>query len=103
MGFRQKDSSRDTNFQALRIVVNDELGSLEKGLSGSFNILKKGGRIVVISFHSLEDRIVKKTFRAWHEAGKGEILTEQIVRPGEQEISENPRSRSAKLRAFQKG
>jgi 16S rRNA (cytosine1402-N4)-methyltransferase len=89
-------------FQALRIVVNNELGSLEKGLTGAFNILKKGGRIVVISFHSLEDRIVKKTFRAWYENEKGEILTEQIVQAGEREVSENPRSRSAKLRAFEK-
>lgn len=90
-------------FQALRIVVNDELGSLEKGLVGSFNILKKEGRIVVISFHSLEDRIVKQTFRGWHEEGEGEILTEQIVQPQAQEIADNPRSRSAKLRAFKKG
>lgn len=90
-------------FQALRIVVNDELGSLENGLSGSFNSLKKGGRLVVISFHSLEERIVKKTFRTWAEEKKGKILTEQIVQPTEQEIVENPRSRSAKLRAFQKG
>lgn len=89
-------------FQALRIVINDELGSLEKGLSGSFNILRKDGRLVVISFHSLEDRIIKKTFRTWQNDGKGEILTEQIVTPSEKEILSNPRSRSAKLRVFKK-
>jgi 16S rRNA (cytosine1402-N4)-methyltransferase len=89
-------------FQALRIVVNDELGSLEKGLIGSFNILKKEGRIVVISFHSLEDRIVKQKFRAWSEEGKGEIITQDIVRPSDREVEENPRARSAKMRVFEK-
>ena len=80
-------------FQALRIAVNDELGNLREGLENSFNVLKKDGRIVVISFHSLEDRIVKKFFKE-----KGE--KSEIIVPTEEEIKENPRSRSAKMRVL---
>ena len=87
-------------FQALRIAVNDELNNLEKSLPQSLEILRPGGRIVVISFHSLEDRIVKNFFK--NRASKG-ILTKKPVTPSEQEIKINPRSRSAKLRAAQKG
>ncbi|MBN1326144.1 16S rRNA (cytosine(1402)-N(4))-methyltransferase RsmH [Candidatus Falkowbacteria bacterium] len=104
-------------FQALRIEVNDELNNLKKVLPIASNLLNKGGRIVVISFHSLEDRIVKEYFkqesrdclcppnvpvcRCNHKASL-KILTKKIIQPSEQEIKYNPRSRSAKLRAAQK-
>jgi len=104
-------------FQALRIAVNDELGSLERGLAAGVGILKPEGRGVVISFHSLEDRIVKLCFR---ELARGcicprelplcgcghvpevTILTSRAVRPGETETAANPRARSARLRAVEK-
>jgi 16S rRNA (cytosine1402-N4)-methyltransferase len=89
-------------FQALRIQVNDELGSLEKGLAGAFNILKPSGRMVVISFHSLEDRIVKKYFRILEEEKKIKLLTDKPVMASENDEEENPRARSAKLRAIEK-
>lgn len=89
-------------FQALRIAVNDELRALEEGIHGAWNILSPKGRLVIISFHSLEDRIVKHTFRAW-EKEKGVVLrTKKPIIPSEKEIRENPRARSAKLRAIQK-
>lgn len=89
-------------FQGLRIAVNDELKALEEGLDKGFEILKKGGRMVVISFHSLEDRIVKNFYKQKAEAGEAEILTKKPIIPTEEEIRENPRSRSAKLRALKK-
>ncbi len=87
-------------FQALRIVVNDELGALQEGLFEIKEIIEKDGRIVVISFHSLEDRIVKNTFKQWESEGSGEILTKKPVAASETEVTINPRSRSAKLRVF---
>jgi len=89
-------------FQALRIAVNDELGALVDGLNKSWQVLEKGGRLVVISFHSLEDRIVKKYFKDLMGTGEGKILTKKPLTPSEQEEAENPRSRSAKLRAVEK-
>lgn len=89
-------------FQALRIAVNDELNSLKIALSDGFQLINQTGRIVVISFHSLEDRIVKDFFNLLEKEGKGKILTEHIVVPKEEEIRENTRSRSAKLRAIEK-
>lgn len=86
-------------FQALRIAVNDELSNLQKALPQSLQILEKGGRVVVISFHSLEDRIVKNYFREISKKGLAKILTKKPVRPTEEEITKNPRSRSAKLRS----
>lgn len=89
-------------FQALRIAVNDELGALKEGLSKSYEWLESGGRIAVISFHSAEDRIVKDTFRAWRDGGKGVSLTKKPIVPSVSEVEENPRSRSSKLRIFLK-
>jgi 16S rRNA (cytosine1402-N4)-methyltransferase len=86
-------------FQALRIAVNDELGRIEQTLPQALEILKKGGRIVVISFHSLEDRIIKNYFRENYKKGLLKILTKKPIRPGSEEIAHNPRSRSAKLRS----
>ena len=86
-------------FQALRMVVNDELASLKLAIAGAENTLKPGGRIAIISFHSLEDRIVKQAFLA---SEKLTILTKKPITPGAQELETNPRSRSAKLRAAQK-
>jgi 16S rRNA (cytosine1402-N4)-methyltransferase len=93
-------------FQALRIRVNDELGeiqSLLRAVSGSAgSVLKPGGRVVLISFHSLEDRLVKDSFRESAKAGVLEILTKKPAVAKEQEALRNPRSRSAKLRAAER-
>ena len=87
-------------FQPLRIYVNDELGSLESFLDQAITVIRSGGRLVVITFHSLEDRIVKNKFRA---AAGGRRLTKKVVTAAEDELRRNPRSRSAKLRAWEKG
>lgn len=89
-------------FQALRIAVNDELGALEEGLRKAWNFLDKGGRLSVISFHSLEDRIVKNYFRDAAAKGEGKIIVKKPITPAEEEKRNNPRSRSAKLRAIEK-
>lgn len=86
-------------FQALRIAVNDELSALREGLLGAIRSLRPGGVVVAISFHSLEDRIVKHTFRQRWIAGEVEILTKKPLVPSDEEIRRNPRARSAKLRA----
>lgn len=104
-------------FQALRIAVNDELGALEQGLDAAFTLLQPGGRLAVITFHSLEDRIVKQAFVGWakgcicpphqpvctcgHEP-EARILTRKPITAGEAELESNPRSRSAKLRALER-
>ncbi|MEZ4103447.1 MAG: 16S rRNA (cytosine(1402)-N(4))-methyltransferase RsmH [Candidatus Paceibacterota bacterium] len=90
------------SFQALRIAVNDELGALEEFLEKGFEHLKPEGRMSVISFHSLEDRIVKNFFRNKKDEGKATIITKKPVIPTEEELRENPRSRSAKLRTLKK-
>ncbi|HEU0080942.1 MAG TPA: 16S rRNA (cytosine(1402)-N(4))-methyltransferase RsmH [Candidatus Paceibacterota bacterium] len=87
-------------FQALRITVNDELGSLRQGLERAFEILNPGGRLAVISFHSLEDRIVKIAMKEWAKQGKGDQFTKRPITPSDEEMARNPRSRSAKLRIF---
>jgi 16S rRNA (cytosine1402-N4)-methyltransferase len=86
-------------FQALRIAVNDELAALDEALDEAVGILKPGGRICVISFHSLEDRIVKNKFKGFGRKGILKILTKKPVYPGQQEVKVNPRARSARLRA----
>jgi len=86
-------------FQAIRITVNDELNNLEKVLPQTIEILKSGGRLIIISFHSLEDRIVKNFYKNQSKNGLIKILTKKPAEPGREEIRINPRSRSAKLRA----
>ncbi|MEJ5172781.1 MAG: 16S rRNA (cytosine(1402)-N(4))-methyltransferase RsmH [Hydrogenothermaceae bacterium] len=85
-------------FQAIRIVVNDELNQIETALSKAVNLLEKNGLIMVISFHSLEDRIVKNCFKRFKELKLLEILTKKPITPSEEELRENPPSRSGKLR-----
>ena len=105
-------------FQALRIAVNDEIGSLERGLDSALKILKPGGRLAVITFHSLEDRVVKLfgRERARDYTFDGEdvpelrkpcvpqikLISRKAIMPGEAELTENPRSRSAQLRVMEK-
>jgi 16S rRNA (cytosine1402-N4)-methyltransferase len=104
-------------FQAIRIAVNDELGALERGLAGALQVLRPGGRLVVITFHSLEDRIVKQTFQRWANpctcpptipvcvCGKKpmvELVTRKPISASPAELEANPRARSAKLRAVAK-
>lgn len=104
-------------FQAIRIAVNDELGVLERGLEGALRVLRPGGRLAVITFHSLEDRIVKQTFNRWVKpctcppqmpvciCGKqplAEHVTRKPVKAGAAELEQNPRARSATLRAIEK-
>jgi len=87
-------------FQALRIVVNDELGSLETALDKSFEVLNKNGRISVITFHSLEDRIVKNFNLEKSRSGEGNLLFSKYIAPTDEERISNPRSASAKLRTL---
>ncbi|MBN2537420.1 16S rRNA (cytosine(1402)-N(4))-methyltransferase RsmH [candidate division WOR-3 bacterium] len=89
-------------FQALRIRVNDELAKVRAGIEAAIEVLAPGGRLVVISYHSLEDRIVKTRFRAGAQAGELVVLTRRPVRPGAAEAARNPAARSAKLRAAEK-
>lgn len=104
-------------FQALRIAVNEELESLDEGLQGGFESLRPGGRMAVISFHSLEDRRVKTFFRdlstgcvcppripkcVCNQVPRARLVTRKAVTPSEDEVRENPRARSAKLRAIEK-
>jgi len=89
-------------FQALRIAVNDELNHLKQALPQAIEVLNKDGRLAIISFHSLEDRIAKNFFKEKSITGELKILTKKPIGPGEQEIKINPRSRSAKLRVATK-
>jgi 16S rRNA (cytosine1402-N4)-methyltransferase len=89
-------------FQALRIAVNSEIESLKTALRDSIPLLKSGGRIVVLSYHSLEDRVVKHLFRELSKDGILKVLTKKPVGAGPDEVNANPRSKSAKLRAAEK-
>ncbi|HQU57938.1 MAG: 16S rRNA (cytosine(1402)-N(4))-methyltransferase RsmH [Phaeodactylibacter sp.] len=101
-------------FQALRIEVNDEMGALQEFLEQSLEVLRPGGRIAIIAYHSVEDRMVKNFLKAGNVEGKQEkdyygninrpinVLTKKAVQPSEEEIARNPRARSAKLRVGEK-
>lgn len=89
-------------FQALRIAVNDELGALEQGLREAFELLSEDGRLLVVTYHSLEDRIVKHQMRAWCSEGLGLMEPRRGIVPDDAEIEDNPKSRSARLRGFHK-
>src|SRR3989344_2366392 len=99
--FRRSDSPAKT-FQALRIAVNDELDALREGLMKATERLASGGRIAVISFHSLEDRIAKQYFRGLAAQGGFVVLTKKPIVPSAEETGRNPRARSAKLRIIEK-
>ena len=89
-------------FQALRIAVNDELESARTGLERGFNVLKDVGRMSVISFHSLEDRIVKKFYKEKEKSEEAILINKKVILPSDEEVKSNKRSRSAKLRILEK-
>lgn len=99
--FRRKIHPATKTFQALRIYLNKELENLEKILQKLTDVLKPEGRVVIISYHSLEDRLVKNYFKKLMLEEKIKILTKKTIRPSREEIQKNPRSRSAKLRSAQ--
>ncbi|OHA91319.1 MAG: 16S rRNA (cytosine(1402)-N(4))-methyltransferase [Candidatus Zambryskibacteria bacterium RIFCSPHIGHO2_01_FULL_49_18] len=100
--FRDRIHPATKTFQALRIAVNEELSALEEGLEKGFKLLKPEGRFAVISFHSLEDRIVKNFFRDKAKAGEGKLVNKKPIISDQEELVSNPRARSAKLRVIQK-
>ncbi|MFA5000988.1 MAG: 16S rRNA (cytosine(1402)-N(4))-methyltransferase RsmH [Candidatus Paceibacterota bacterium] len=87
-------------FQALRIVVNDEIGALRDGLTGAWEKLSGGGRVAVLSFHSLEARAVKEFFKQKVASGEGKLINKKVIKPSREEELTNPRSRSAQLRVI---
>ncbi len=89
-------------FMALRMAVNRELENLQAFLSKALAVLAPKGRVVVLSFHSLEDRLVKQALQRWQREGRACTLTRKVIRPGQEELRTNPRARSAKLRAAEK-
>ncbi len=89
-------------FQAIRIAVNDELGAIDEGVSAAWKYLVPGGRIAVITFHSLEDRIVKRLFREQVRQHAGRLPAKRPITPSAEELAQNPRARSAKLRIIEK-
>ena len=102
IGKNGKINPATKTFQALRITVNDELGALEEVLPKAIENLKSGGRVAIISFHSLEDRIVKNFGKQYQKMGKIRILSKKPIIATREEAKENPRARSAKLRIFEK-
>jgi 16S rRNA (cytosine1402-N4)-methyltransferase len=99
---KRKTHFATKTFQALRIAANDEIRSLEEALDAVWGLLAPKGRIAIISFHSLEDRIVKKFFRKKQDEEEGRLLTKKPIIPSDQELLENRRARSAKLRIIEK-
>jgi 16S rRNA (cytosine1402-N4)-methyltransferase len=99
---RGKTNPATKTFQALRIAVNDELGVLETFIRDAFSLLKPGGVLAIITFHSIEDRVVKHSFRELKAAGMGTLTPKKPIVPNEEELKENPRARSAKLRIITK-
>jgi 16S rRNA (cytosine1402-N4)-methyltransferase len=99
---RSKIHPATKTFQALRIAVNNELENITKALPDALEIISSGGKIAVISFHSLEDALVKNLFKKWAEENMGENLTKKVIKPAWQEIQRNPQARSAKLRIFRR-
>lgn len=89
-------------FQALRIAVNDELGALERTLDAVTQLLSVGGRLAIITFHSIEDRLVKQYFKRIGDGVHFELITKKAIQPSREELKVNPRSRSAKLRIISK-
>lgn len=89
-------------FQAIRMTVNDELQALDEGLEKAWKFLAQNGRMAVISFHSLEERVVKNFFRKKEKDGEGKRITKKAITPTREEVLKNPRSRSAKLRVIEK-
>ncbi|MBU4536825.1 16S rRNA (cytosine(1402)-N(4))-methyltransferase RsmH [Patescibacteria group bacterium] len=89
-------------FQALRITVNDEIESLREGMKKAFEVLNPKGRLAIVSFHSREDRIIKRFFRELKDEKKGVLINKKPIGPSSEEYKENPRSRSAKLRLIEK-
>lgn len=89
-------------FMALRMATNREIENLEQFLARVLEIMAVGGRLVVIGFHSIEDRVTKRAFSAWKQERRVRLLTPKLVRPGEDEVQRNPRARSARLRAIEK-
>ncbi len=88
-------------FQALRIAVNDEIESLREGIEKAFELLSPHGRLAIISFHSIEDRVVKHAFINKMREGRGVVVNKKPITPSEEEVKSNPRARSAKLRVFE--
>lgn len=101
-GKKHKIHPATKTFQAIRIAVNAELQVLDQGLQGALEVLENDGRIAVISYHSLEDIIVKQYFKKLEEDGVGRRLNKKIIIPTDEEVLCNPKSRSAKLRIFKK-
>jgi 16S rRNA (cytosine1402-N4)-methyltransferase len=101
-GAHQRIHPATLTFQAIRIFVNRELDDLKALLAAAPQVLKPGGRLIVISFHSLEDRVVKDALRDGAKTGIYSVLTKKPVTAAEEEIGRNPRSRSAKLRAAER-
>ncbi|HUC88491.1 MAG TPA: 16S rRNA (cytosine(1402)-N(4))-methyltransferase RsmH [Candidatus Paceibacterota bacterium] len=99
---RMKIHPATRTFQALRIATNSELVNLEKAIEKGFNLLGDNGRMAIITFHSLEDRIVKRAFVDLKQKGYANIITKKPITPSDDELRENPRSRSAKLRIIEK-
>ncbi len=99
---RGKTHFATKTFQALRIAVNDEITALKEGMKKSWEFLKNKGRIAIISFHSVEDREVKIFFKEKAKNGEGKLINKKPIIPTDEEVKENPRSRSAKLRVIEK-